>query len=161
MAFHPTLLSTLVLAFPDNSFHIYDVEARQFPRWSTDLCRNLPQRFTHAHDPILGVAFQPLSVFTASPVPYALFWGSTWICKVKLDNNAGGAENKKRRRDTQVSQPRALDEPVDNFKMVMHYRPLLHVAFLQDGELLAVERPLIDVLATLPPAYFKHKYGAG
>jgi len=48
----------------------------------------------------------------------------------------------------------------NNFKMVTHYRPILHVDFLDPGELVVVERPLVDVLATLPPAYFKPKYGA-
>lgn len=46
-----------------------------------------------------------------------------------------------------------------NFKMVTHYRPILYVDFLGPGELVVVERPLVDVLATLPPAYFKPKYG--
>lgn len=44
-------------------------------------------------------------------------------------------------------------------RLISHYRPILHVDFLDDGELVVVERPLVDVLSTLPPAYFKHKYG--
>ena len=47
-----------------------------------------------------------------------------------------------------------------NFKLVTHYRPLLFVDFVAPGELVVVERPLVDVLAKLPPAYFKPKYGA-
>ena len=47
-----------------------------------------------------------------------------------------------------------------NFKLVTHYRPLLLVDFVAPGELVVVERPLVDVLAKLPPAYFKPKYGA-
>ena len=53
----------------------------------------------------------------------------------------------------------SLEEQDSNFKMVTHYRPILHVDFLGPGELVVVERPLVDVLATLPPAYFKPKYG--
>jgi len=52
------------------------------------------------------------------------------------------------------------DQQSNNFKMVTQYRAILHVDFLGPGELLVVERPLVDVLATLPPAYFKPKYGA-
>ena len=44
--------------------------------------------------------------------------------------------------------------------MITHYRPVLHVDFLDSGELVVVERPLVDVLALLPPAYYKSKYGA-
>lgn len=54
----------------------------------------------------------------------------------------------------------SMQEEQDNFKMVTHYRPILHVDFVASGELVVVERPLVDVLATLPPAYFKPKYGA-
>lgn len=54
----------------------------------------------------------------------------------------------------------SLEEQDSNFKVVTHYRPILLVDFLDPGELVVVERPLVDVLATLPPAYFKPKYGA-
>ena len=46
-----------------------------------------------------------------------------------------------------------------NFKLNHRYRPILFAEFMGPGELLVVERPLIDVLATLPPALFKPKYG--
>ena len=50
--------------------------------------------------------------------------------------------------------------PQQNFKLVMQYRPLLFVDFIGPKELIVVERPLVDVLAKLPPAFFKPKYGA-
>ncbi|EAU93462.1 U3 small nucleolar RNA-associated protein 4 [Coprinopsis cinerea okayama7 len=59
-------------------------------------------------------------------------------------------------------------EPVDEelsyklgaaVRMVMTYRPILCADLLSSEELVVVERPLVDVLATLPPAYFKHRYG--
>lgn len=56
------------------------------------------------------------------------------------------------------------DEPhmrQDNFKIVTTYRPLLFVEFVGgEKELVVVERPLVDVLNKLPPAFFKPKYGA-
>lgn len=143
------------------------MESRQFPSWSKDICNNLPKRFTRAHDHILGVVFDPaiagtsLKASTGASVPrYALFWGSTWLCKIKLDD-AGKSSLKKRRREGDKS-PKIdpMSEDHANFKMITHYRPILHVDFLAPGELVVVERPLVDVLATLPPAYFVHKYGA-
>lgn len=80
--------------------------------------------------------------------------------------------NKKRRRDGKRYAPDArvevsLEEsggskPVQqqNFKLVTHYRPILFVDFIAPAELVVVERPLVDVLAKMPPAYFKPKYGA-
>lgn len=154
---------------------MYDVEARQFPTWSRDLVANLPKRLTLAHDPILGVLFDPSAASTPSkskskhgPGRYVILWGSTWLCKIKLDGSviSGSGSGKKRRREGEKSaalQPipfSKLDEEQQDFKMITHYRPILYVDFLAAGELVVVERPLVDVLATLPPAYFKHKYGA-
>jgi U3 small nucleolar RNA-associated protein 4 len=45
------------------------------------------------------------------------------------------------------------------FKVITQYRPNLFVGYIGAKELVIVERPLVDILATLPPAYFRHKYG--
>lgn len=152
------------MAFPDNTLQVYDVESRQFPAWGKELSSNLPKRFTHAHDPVLGVAFDPAGSSTESPSRYALFWGSTWICKLPLNHSAGAGNNKKRRRESikrfAPLPPPGVDDPPGDFKMITHYRPILFVDYLGAGELVVVERPLVDILSTLPPAYFKHKYGA-
>ncbi|PBK77057.1 WD40 repeat-like protein [Armillaria solidipes] len=162
LAFDPSRSSLLTLAFPDNSIQIYDVELRQFPSWSKGLTTSLPQRFTQAHDHILGVTFDPgarQSKPDSSPTKYALFWGSTWMCKINMDgsNFSNGGFNKKRQRAHSMKRP---DQHTTDFKMITHFRPILRADFISPGELVVVERPLVDVLATLPPAYFKHKYGA-
>ncbi|KAJ7783542.1 WD40-repeat-containing domain protein [Mycena maculata] len=168
ISFDPLRPSLLVLAFPDNSIQLFDVESKQFPSWARDVCSSLPKKFTRAHDHILGVAFDPVSAgpllkaSAGNSAPrYALFWGSTWLCKVRLDgSSAQKLSHKKRRREGDKSpkiDPTSEDHP--NFKMVTYYRPILCVDFLGPGELVVVERPLVDVLATLPPAYFVHKYG--
>ncbi|TFK57442.1 WD40 repeat-like protein [Heliocybe sulcata] len=159
LAFSPSDPSILVLALANNTLHIYDAESRQFPDWARPLCASLPTRFTRLHDPVLGVTFDK------SPSAAALFWGSTWICKVKLDAPVGwGGFSKKRRRESRkqtgkVSTEEQRGDQQTNFKLVTHYRPILFVDFLAPGELVIVERPLVDVLTKLPPAYFKPKYG--
>ncbi|KAJ7042469.1 WD40-repeat-containing domain protein [Mycena alexandri] len=161
ISFDPSRNNILILVFPDNSIQLFDVEGRQFPSWAKDIC-NLPKKLTRAHDHILGVAFDPAIAVTSlkaadAAVPrYALFWGSTWLCKIRLDDS-GKSGQKKRRREGDKIDPMSEDNV--NFKMVTRYRPILHVDFLAPGELVVVERPLVDVLATLPPAYFVHKYG--
>ncbi|KAI0757231.1 WD40 repeat-like protein [Daedaleopsis nitida] len=185
LAFDSSAPNTLVLGFADNQLEVYDVEARQFPRWARSLVNFLPQRFTHLHDPILGVTFDPGARVGASedgesagsPLPpkTALFWGATWICKVMLAERTGYGGFEKRRRgkrkatDSQPSANGRVEVSVEegqqevqqrNFKLITHYRPLLLVDFAAPGELVVVERPLVDVLAKLPPAYFKPKYGA-
>jgi U3 small nucleolar RNA-associated protein 4 len=159
------------MAFPDNSLQIYDVESRQFPSWGNEFCSNLPKRLTHAHDPILGMAFDPAGLSTDAHSRHLLLWSSTWICKLPLTSSMGANTNKKRRRESMKrsapppassSFPHALgiDDPTADFKMITHYRPILFVDYLAAGELVVVERPLVDVLSTMPPAYLKHKYGA-
>jgi len=173
---HP---SVLLLAFPDNTIQIYDVETQQFPIWGKELSASLPKRFTHAHDPILGVTFDP-PVASAGPegkTRFVLFWGATWMFKVNLDTTVRHVGGKKRRREREVPPVVAappptpgggpgLGAPIEeerlwrDYKMITQYRPMLCCDFLSKDELVVVERPLVDVLLTLPPAYFKHKYGA-
>ncbi|KAG6866810.1 hypothetical protein C0991_008746 [Blastosporella zonata] len=163
LAFDRRQPDILIMAFPDNTLQIYNVESRQFPAWGKELCSNLPKRFTHAHDPLLGVAFDPAEPATGSNAAprYALFWGSTWICKLSVTDSAPRGVTKKRRRENAApSASLPTDDSHGDFKMIMHYRPILYLDFLAGGELLVVERPLVDVLSDLPPAYFKHKYGA-
>ncbi|KAL0950875.1 hypothetical protein HGRIS_007634 [Hohenbuehelia grisea] len=188
IAFDPQQPSIFIMAFPNNTLQIYNVETRQFPAWSKDLCATLPYRLTHAHDPIAGITFEPtttstdtsesaMAVDVRSPRPrYALLWGSTWIFKLNLDAKDDGAVSRKRRRESiklAAGQPAPADVPATaevegaqdsqstprGNKMITNYRPLLFVDFLAHGELVVVERPVVDVLATLPPAFFKPKYG--
>ncbi|KAG6891409.1 hypothetical protein C0992_007188 [Termitomyces sp. T32_za158] len=155
LAFDPREPNILIMAFPDNTLQVYNVESRQFPTWGKELCNTLPRRFTHAHDPVLGVAFD------AAAPRYALFWGSTWICKLSLTGSAPRGLTKKRRRESmKASSLLSIDDTHRDLKMIAHYRPILYLDSLASGELVVVERPLVDVLSDLPPAYFKHKYGA-
>ena len=179
LSFDPSDHSTLVIGLSNNAIHIFNVESRTFPEWSIPLCSNLPKRFTHLHDPVLGLTFNPTPSKDGSRK--ALFWGFTWMCSVKLDSPVGwGGFSKKRRREYQAtpngaSQPHAnvgraqanistedthgQTQP-KNFTVLTHYRPLLFVDFLDCGEMVVVERPLVDVMSAMPPAFFKPKYGS-
>jgi len=181
--------NVLLLAFPDNTLQVYDVEARQFPSWSKDLSLASPfpsriaKRLSSLHDPILGISFPPLSIppnamdidakkgdSQKKDRGYAVLWGSNWLFKLPLSICDGSRTSKKRRRAQAQRQLQdrhddmqgtAGEESLTNIstKLITRYRPILHLDFLSDDELAVVERPLIDVLNTLPPAYFKHKYG--
>ena len=171
LAFDRAAPSTLVLGLANNTIQVYDVAARTFPAWARGLIAALPRRFTHLHDPILGVAFDLPTAEQPARRGSALFWGASWLCRVQLDAGVGyGGFDKKRRWGGQKPSARppanlksAEDAALlqqDNFKLVTHYRPVLFADFIASGELVIVERPLVDVLAKLPPAFFKPKYGA-
>lgn len=164
LAFDPIHPSILLLAFPDNTIQIYDVETRQFPSWGKELISSLPKRFTYAHDPILGAAFDPTpSSHLESPkTRFIIFWGATWLFKAALDTSVR-VTGKKRRRDAingTVAATGDEERAWRDDKLIMQYRPIACCDFLTNDELVVVERPLVDILATLPPAYFRHKYGA-
>ncbi|KIY69643.1 WD40 repeat-like protein [Cylindrobasidium torrendii FP15055 ss-10] len=164
LAFDPTTPNILLLAFPDNSIQIYDVEARQFPAWSKDLVANVSQRNSGMHDSVVGISFDPACRVGEGKGRYALLWGSTWLCKIALDGKAMNFTTgmKRVRKDSARRPPpsSAGQDQTHEFKMITQYRPMLLADFIGSGELIVVERPLVDVLATLPPAYFKQKYGA-
>jgi len=170
LTFKSSSPNILIISFPSNTFQIFDVESCIFPEWSKKLISSLPKRFTHVHDPILGVTFDPAATVTDPKSQRAVFWGSTWLCRVTMDEQTVRNTSKKRMRESNLvpngdESAQIVDVSVEerhwnNFKMVTHYRPILYVDFLGPGELVVVERPLVDVLTTLPPAYFKPKYGA-
>jgi U3 small nucleolar RNA-associated protein 4 len=151
------------MALANNTIQVYDVDAREFPSWSRDLCASLPKRFTGLHDAVVGVTFDPASTEGTA----ALFWGATWICKVQLDKPVGwGGMSRKRRRAQKGGQDAAIitadisqQQTLQNFKIVTHYRPILFLEFFGPREMVILERPLVDVLSGLPPAYFRPKYG--
>ncbi|KAF9480459.1 WD40 repeat-like protein [Pholiota conissans] len=173
LVFDPMHPSVLLLAFPNNTVQIFDVEKRQFPVWGKELAVSLPKRFTYAHDSVLGVSFDPPGPGPHGATRYILFWGATWLFKVSLDTTVrtGG---RKRRRDAPPPTPGPLSTPGPvthgphgleedkqwrDYKMVTTYRPIACCDFVGKDELVIVERPLVDVLLTLPPPFYKHKYG--
>ncbi|KAF8592053.1 WD40 repeat-like protein [Ramaria rubella] len=174
LSFDPSSPSTLVIGLANNTFQIFDVETRQFPAWSHALAQG-PSPFGHLHDPLLGVTFDPDSA-EAGVGKRVLLWGSSWMCKVTLAVSTGyGGFSKKRRRESRrlstsdgivakrgvANGPTTQDRDDDtDFRLITRYRPLLLVDYLGPGELLVVERPLVDLLSTLPPAYFKPTYGS-
>jgi len=178
LAFDPMRPSILLLIFPDHSVQIYDVETRQFPAWGKDLAASLPKKFMNSHEVVLGAEFDPYEPaakgeYGNGKTRYILFWGSTWIFKVSLDTRAFIRSNKKKkRRRGEEDDTTAHDRPAEgyeveeeerqwrDFKMITQYRPILCCDFLSKDELVVVERPSVDVLMTLPPAYFRHRYGS-
>ncbi|KZS96154.1 WD40 repeat-like protein [Sistotremastrum niveocremeum HHB9708] len=107
---------------------------------------------------------------------HAIIWGSSWISRVRLDapkaQDGAFGSSKKRRRSVNSAASKSLSmidasEGAETQGQDAHaeesiltkYRPLLFLDFVTAQELIVVERPLVDVLRTLPPAYFRARYG--
>lgn len=82
--------------------------------------------------------------------------------------------SKKRRREEEDDEIMAEEAAVEEgesedegsrrnslgFTFITRYRNMLGVDFLNSEEIVVIERPISDVLAELPPAYFKARYGS-
>ncbi|KAG0702695.1 WD40 repeat-like protein [Suillus ampliporus] len=165
LVFLPDNPQILLAVLPNNTIHIFHVEHGEVPSWGREFNSRLPKQFLSAPDPVIGVAFEPLpspsddemtgiTSHAASTRPKeAIFWGSSWLCKLELDwEGKYTGQSRKRRRQ---AGPVAVGEMASERKlrMVTNYRPILALDFFGPGEL------DVDVLSKLPPAFFKPKYG--
>ncbi|KIJ21469.1 hypothetical protein PAXINDRAFT_123248 [Paxillus involutus ATCC 200175] len=189
MIFTPERPQMLMIVLPNNTIHVYDVERSEVPSWAHDLNSRIPKQLFSTPDPVIGVSFEPVTLpprlvngdvemtdlsqnpssqlSTPSSQKEAIFWGSSWLCKLKLDWLGNYTTPRKRRKSEAKRQQGPAPRPdlqnsaydARNLRMVTHYRPILALDFLGPGEMVLVERPLVDVLSKLPPAFFKPKYG--
>jgi len=94
------------------------------------------------------------------------------MCKVNVfaPSSSSYKSSKKRRRPSQpqpshqgeILSPQHTDHAAGpDFKLITRYKPILFVDYLGPGELLVVERPMMDVLGGegVPPAYWRPRYG--
>lgn len=194
LTFIPEKPQILMIVLPNNTIHIFDVERSEVPIWAHDLNSRIPKQLFNTPDPVLGIIFEPASTLppptlmngdlemtdvsqrdTGSfPQKEAIIWGTSWLCRLRLDWLAKCTEPRKRRKSEArhhpqehqgipnlAPRPDLQNSAYDARKlhMVTRYRPILALDFVGPGELVLVERPLVDVLSKLPPAFFKPKYG--
>ncbi|QRW00756.1 WD40 domain-containing protein [Ceratobasidium sp. AG-Ba] len=158
LAFDARVPHVLALGYPNNSLQLFDAEAQRF-------YPALPERLAHLHDPILGITFPPSADSASKRKMYV--WSATWLARFDVPNPSSGAllkqpavrgqEDGKQKKRKRITATESEEEP---FGIVTKFRPVLLVDFCEEGEMVVVERPLVDLLATLPPAYHKSKYGA-
>ncbi|KAI8457958.1 WD40-repeat-containing domain protein [Phakopsora pachyrhizi] len=61
LAFSPSMPSTLLVGFTNNSLQIINVETRSVPSWASWLCSKPPDALSRLRDSILGMTFAPIS----------------------------------------------------------------------------------------------------
>lgn len=161
--------------------HVYDVDKRRFP---PALNGGVPESVRSLSDPVLGLAAD------ASGQGNVLMWGGSWVVKVRLGGglgsnggpNGSGLSKRAKRKlagagggggagaegggspanpTTNVStSTSSTGSQEERFTVLKDYRSLLGVEFVGERELVLVERPWLDLVASLPPSYFKGgRYG--
>jgi len=163
---------------PNNTIRLFDVETKSFPDWQKDFTAQVSKKISMQRDPILGASFSPMPPKPAnaeqSSYQSVILWGANWICRFRIFPRSAGRSSVKRGRnedeateeesdikETEVVQS-SLEKAASGelfLTVFTQYRHLLGVDFLDWDEMVVIERPLLDVLSQLPPAYFKAKYG--
>ncbi|KZW02022.1 WD40 repeat-like protein [Exidia glandulosa HHB12029] len=190
LVFDPSRPHTLIVVLLNNSFKVFDVETRQFPLWARAVCDAIPRFILEKRDPVQGAAFCPQAAPGAERPGMLLWsreWMCYVELDGAVPAPQPLHAKKRRRSMVHASKPQAEEEDEDaprvngngaaahesgdesdgertrrtNFVFLDDkYRSMLFLGFLGDGDMVAVERPFADVLATLPPAYYKQRYGA-
>lgn len=167
---------------PNNTVRLFDVETKSFPDWQKEFVGAVSKKIGHQRDPIVGASFAPHSSKTkdleqVSSHQSVILWGANWICRFRIFPKSTGASggNKRSRSDDEengteeesgIKEVEAIQSDTEKttggqlfLTVLTQYRNLLGVHFLNHEEMVVIERPLLDVLSHLPPAYFKAKYG--
>lgn len=179
IAFHPDNRS-LVIARSDNTFSIFKVRSLELSGWSQDYSTALPNSLLAHPEKIISIAFdraRPLSVFlvTSSAVCHVdlnkgvLDAGSGAAGDIKDQSPVGRKRGRqsKRKGDGVVGSagPRSKrrrsenGSTTGNFRMLKRFRPLQFFGSIGPSEMVAVETPWLDVVNSLPPPVYRHKYG--
>lgn len=104
MAFSPSNASIVVVALPNNTIQVFDVDQRTIPTWAQHISRNSFATFTNLREPILGVTFDPVPE-TGRHTDTLVIYGANYIGTMKLspseqlDNSLSSMTIEKRKRD--------------------------------------------------------------
>ncbi|KAJ3375575.1 hypothetical protein HDU92_000708, partial [Lobulomyces angularis] len=81
------------------------------------------------------------------------------------NNNKKETNFEEKKKLDQVEEEINNQEKVEvddlNFKKIDRFQPLIHLDFLNEKELVVIERPFLKIMEKLPPGFYRHKYGSG
>lgn len=188
MAFSPSNASIVVVALPNNTIQIFDVDQRTIPIWAQDISRNTFSTFTNLREPILGVTFDPVPE-AGRHADTLVIYGSTFIGTMKLSPSeqveAPAMTIEKRKRDgesatlTNGTEVKPLEDNEESsgeetdgetnntsinkgrstLEVTYKYQPILFLDFTTQGDMVVVEKPYFSMLSQMAPAFSAKKYG--
>ena len=66
---------------------------------------------------------------------------------------------RRRRRKRSMSEIEDIDPDASDVVQCLRYNSMLYMGFIADGEMVVVEQPWLDIVATLPDALERKIYG--
>lgn len=86
MAFSHSNSNIVLIALPNNTLQIFDVDQRRIPNWAVELSRNAFATFRNLREPILGISFDPIAETAGRRHADTLvIYGSNFIGTMKLN----------------------------------------------------------------------------
>lgn len=135
----------------DDFFCLFDVEERKPSAWSikhsAKVSRKLERMSGHACY---------LSFCRTEHAHLAMIATPNSMCVFDINAPVVESEEVSNKRKRVPGGSTAGDQ---NFKVLNLSEPCLHISLLDQAELLIVEKPWLDVLETLPPPLYRHRYG--
>ncbi|TMW62319.1 hypothetical protein Poli38472_009812 [Pythium oligandrum] len=172
MGFNPSG-KLLVVTLVSNSFVCYDVEKKALSDWYRQHHERFPKAIVEGRN-IKGMAFDPaqpdfLYLYSQSSLYQINMSDRCNSPKLPATASNGPASKKVARRarapsvgaesDRVATDDDLVDLEDGLCRVINRYRPLSFVDFVDAHELLVVETPWLKVLARLPGALQRHKYG--
>ncbi|KAG9474965.1 hypothetical protein GDO78_003435, partial [Eleutherodactylus coqui] len=145
----------LVIAHADQQILEFNIAEKQYTHWSRKVLQHgLHRDWLERDTPITGITFNP------SKPEHILMHDNYMFCvldkSLPLPNDKTSLTNQRSLKSLSEKMRRSCAHA---FKITREYKPLLFMDLLDDGELVMVERPLVDILSQLPPPIKLKKFG--
>jgi len=174
--------ATLVVTSASNQFNLYDVELLSLKDWSREYAHSLPRDFVQSFEKMVGISFDPYKKSSL------ILYSTTFFCFIDLKKPVPPPEEehykskkkkvKKRRKLSRNFSQRdhgkfkkkqtakgKREEPIqinfkprENFVRTKKYKFILFLEFINENEIIIVERRWIKIRAVLPLPFAKKKF---
>ncbi|GBG31657.1 U3 small nucleolar RNA-associated protein 4-like [Hondaea fermentalgiana] len=139
LRFQPDSPGILAVATMRNEVFVFDVQGQKLTPWSLAAAGRMDPLLREQHEPVIGITFDK-----ADP-SVMILWGRCFACKVSL-----------------ATLPHALEAHESGtlrFSMLTRFKPIIHMDFVDEHEILVVEALWIKVMQTFKDPIKRKIYG--
>jgi len=154
----------LVVAMSNFGFYVFDIQTRSLSQWSQDVGFpiTLPYELKHQTDFPVRIAPHPVDANKFLVGSFGCF------CIVTTDKGipshcqtfpATHVRRRKRKHSASWGNAQNQGEDEMNCKLCLRYDGMLFMDFVSNEEMVVVEQPWLNVIATFPDALERKVYG--
>eukprot|EP00658_Telonema_sp_P-2_P023256 TRINITY_DN19306_c0_g1_i3.p1 TRINITY_DN19306_c0_g1~~TRINITY_DN19306_c0_g1_i3.p1 ORF type:complete len:153 (-),score=35.27 TRINITY_DN19306_c0_g1_i3:87-545(-) len=142
-------------------FYLYNVEEAKLRDYSVEGSTDVLPKGHHlfSKPDIIGVTFNPLEP------EKIVFYSHEFLCRVDLRKpRVEEIENKSAQKQPRSKKSKkhtdTKKKSIQSVKFVDKFRPILYVGFADDGSMIVIERPWLQVMESLPSTLYRPRYGS-